>query len=258
VLSILADSGARGTLEDVYSRYQETLGEDHPATWLTAKSLAVTLRRLGEVQKAAAIITDASARHLKPLRADHPDTIACQLEHACVYWALDHREPALALADGAYRAYGKPHPFTLAGNTLAVFCRYVPDTKIAQDHRGLGEEPARQLPALPGPAHQYTLIGQLNRANLWFAERLGADAHGVDDDTYARPKGKFGLDHPTALGALINRAPSGPAVRPGPRWEPQLADATRQCEDMWGPAHPYVVAARQRTRVDVDIELPPT
>ena len=52
------------------------LGEDHPDTLSSAVGLSVSLRFLGDVQRARRLDEDTLARSRRVLGEDHPDTLA--------------------------------------------------------------------------------------------------------------------------------------------------------------------------------------
>jgi hypothetical protein len=66
---------ARDLDQETLDRRRSVLGEDHPDTLDTARSLASDLRELGEVRAARDLDQDTLNRSRRILGEDHPDTL---------------------------------------------------------------------------------------------------------------------------------------------------------------------------------------
>ena len=232
------------------------LGGMHGTTLMAGRNLSVTLRRRGRFDEAATIIEKTAADYVATLGADHADTLAAQLEHACVLSATGAQAPAEQLADRLLERYrvvrGPEHPFTLAAaNDLAVF--RLRDGRPG-DARQLIEDTVEHLERALGPRHPHTLVARGNLATALFELGETEAARRLDEDGYTLLRSQLDGDNPIVVAAAANLAASlGAAGDPTGAAELR-ADTLRICGPSFGPSHPFIVALREGTRINSDIE----
>ena len=105
-------------------------------TLRTAKSLAVSLRKVGRLDEAYALTREIVARYDRVYEANHPDSLACKLNVACDLSARDETNAVIEVASGVLQAYqvalGVAHPFTLvAENNISTYLRGVGSVREA-------------------------------------------------------------------------------------------------------------------------------
>ena len=172
VLAVLIRDLTRFSLVKV-DRGSNTIEVD---TLRTAKSLAVSLRKMGRVTEAFELTRQTSERYVSAYGADQPDALACQLNLACDQSALDDHAAAYETASEVLRAYeesiGTAHPFTLAArNNISTYLRGTGSVRTALE---LADRTLAGLRVALGDDHQFTLTCAVNRANcLHDLGRLG-------------------------------------------------------------------------------------
>lgn len=252
--------GSRRRLEITQATSQESLGPHHTVTLRAGKSLAVTLRRLGRLTDAHTLTAETLERYDRQLGRRHPHAMACELELACVLSALGKHDEAHRIAADLVVHYrqgsGPEHPFTLAAeNNLAIF-----DMRAGEHERArpVIESVAAGMSRVLGPEHPYTLVCQMNLGNVRFSLGDADGALRIDERTHTLLRSQFGGDHPTALAAAANLAHSLRATGAVRHAETRLTETLRLAQRVLGEDHPNTVAIDQGTRINTDIEPPPT
>ncbi|MCA1693892.1 MAG: tetratricopeptide repeat protein [Actinobacteria bacterium] len=100
---------------------REMLGEQHPDTLTSARSLALNLRALGQYEVARRLNEDTLARSRRVLGEEHPDTLTSANNLALDLWALRQYEAARRLVEDILawrrRVLGEEHPDTLTSTS---------------------------------------------------------------------------------------------------------------------------------------------
>ncbi|BCB82578.1 hypothetical protein GCM10022251_79570 [Phytohabitans flavus] len=234
--------------------------EDDPHTLRTAKTLAVTLRKLGEVVNAHGLTQDTLARLDRVLGRSHTHTLACVSNLACDQSALGDDRGARRTAEEALTRYrqkfGVDHLFSLAcENNLAIFLRRLGEAEEAGE---LAERVAERMETAMGRNHPYSLAVLVNRANALYDLGQYPEALAIDEDIYPRltsPEG-LGPDHPDTIAAAnnlaISRRINGDRASAQELIQEQLARAMR----VLGADHPNTAAIRNGVRLNCDIDPP--
>ncbi len=251
---------ARKLLEVSLDTHKDVLGDRHPETLRTAKTLAVTMRKLGDFDSARVLTLSTLDAFKLVLGPSHPDTMNCTINLACDQSAGGDDEGARRIAQEALDRYretlGDDHPFTLAcKNNLAIFLRKLADQAAA---RPLAEQVADRLRRSLGDDHPYTLACLINHANDLFDAGEFEAARRIDDDTYHRIARILGEDHPDTLAVANNLSISRHATGDdagGRRLMHQVLDRSIR---VLGAEHPNTLAVRSGTRLNCDLEPPPT
>jgi Mrp family chromosome partitioning ATPase/tetratricopeptide (TPR) repeat protein len=246
--------GSRTTLEEALGLAREVVGAEHPLTLEIIRSLATTQRWLGEPQKANINLEEALVLYDKIVGGQHPNTIGARLERSCVMSDLGDDEMARRLAtdaDKAYRTiYDEHHPACLiARNNVAVFVRRTGDLA---EGRSLAEENVRLLVQSLGPQHPATALAYSNVANGAYQAGEFDYASRTDDRAYRALKAALEPDHPALIAITVNTTLG--RIAGGMPAEADLAATIAFAERALGPEHPITVGARDRKRLDLDIE----
>jgi putative methionine-R-sulfoxide reductase with GAF domain len=152
--------------EDTLAHYRRVLGNDHPDTLRSAHHLAVSLRALGEHQRARQLHEDTLTRRRRVLGDDHPDTLRSANNLANNLSALGEHEQARELHEDTLtrrrRVLGDDHPHTLlSANNLAA------DLSALGKHeqaRRLDEDTLTRYRRVLGNNHPTTLLSATNLA----------------------------------------------------------------------------------------------
>jgi tetratricopeptide (TPR) repeat protein len=240
-------------------------GDDAPDTLRAAKSLAVSLRVLGQYERAAALTDDTLAR-FEERYGDGPDTLLCALNKAADDWSLGRSGDALRRAQDVWQRYrrllGDDHPNSLAcSDNVSVYLRTPgasrPDRRRAAN---LGETATTRLTELLGASHPFTLCAEVNwanaRAELEELEELEA-AELSERSCLARLTTHLGEDHPDTLACRSNLAVTLKAQ--GHTTEAQRlhdeAVAAFAHDRNFGESHPDTISAEGWERISHIIEL---
>lgn len=250
---------ARDLLEDVFARQREVAGEAI-LTWRLAANLAASLRLTGDPGRGQRVAVEAFEQLTALAGAQHPDTIAAELQLAFGLWSLGQIDTARKHAQRVHDFYrdrrGQKHPFTLI--TAADLAMIERANGELINSRGRAEHAAAELRAVLGPTHPYLLMAQMSAATARLRLGLVDEAYGLDREAQHRLSEQLGDKHPTTLAAEVNLALSARERQDGPQARAELPRAQDRCRELLGPAHPYTIAAQDARRIDVDIELQPT
>ena len=112
-------------LRTTYEKYREAVpGEDLMDSLRTAKSLAVSLRKAGLQSQAIDLTQETYDRYLRNYPRESPDVLACALNLACDYSALNDKSRACQIVSEVKAAYQRTlpedHPYTLVADNNLV------------------------------------------------------------------------------------------------------------------------------------------
>ncbi len=167
---------------------RRVLGEEHPATLISASSLAGNLWALGQYEAARRLNEDTLARRRRVLGEEHPDTLISAGNLALNLRALGQYEAARRLDEDTLarlrRVLGADHPDTLASaNNLALNLRALGQHEAA---RRLAEDTLARLRRVLGADHPQTLNSANNLADDLRALGQHEAARQLDEDTETR------------------------------------------------------------------------
>jgi hypothetical protein len=251
---------ARSAEEDLVSKYRRLARhEGHPLVLRALRSLSVARRKAGAHAAALEASLEVRQQFVQRYREDHPDTLAASLNLSIDYRTTGDLDRARRLGEDTWQRYrqtlGRTHPHALAaGGALAITLRLSGDADAAL---AIDTEAAASLADRLGPEHPLTLVAGLNLAGDLFAVGEFDRAHDQDTDAVARMRTAFGPEHPTTLCALANLGLDLRALGREVEGEEVRAEAINGLEGRLGPDHPVTKAARERQRLNVDLDPMP-
>jgi tetratricopeptide (TPR) repeat protein len=252
--------GSLELLREAYENYVGNVGEDDTGTLLTAQSLAVSLRKVGYLDDAHQRTLDTSERYETRKASKQPEALACQLNLAAAQAALGDRTTAHATASKVHLAYvqslGENHPFTLA--VASNMAGYLRGTGQVREALLLAESTLRSLRVNLGDDHPYPLSCALTMANCLHDLGQFSAADDLQRETFARLRKILGDTHPDTLTAQANLAIIMRAMGQrddADRLQRQVAAA--MARPPLGESHPSIVALRNWTLVDGELEPQP-
>jgi putative methionine-R-sulfoxide reductase with GAF domain len=194
--------------EDTLARHRRVLGNDHPDTLLSAHHLAISLRALGEHQRARQLHEDTLARRRRVLGDDHPDTLSSAHHLAISLRALGEHQRARQLHEDTLarrrRVLGDDHPDTLSSaNNLANNLAALGEHEQARE---LHEDTLTRRRRVLGDDHPHTLLSANNLAGDLSALGKHEQARQLDEDTLSRYRRVLGDDHPSTVLSATNLA----------------------------------------------------
>ncbi|GAA3201126.1 FxSxx-COOH system tetratricopeptide repeat protein [Actinocorallia longicatena] len=227
-------------------------------TLRTAKSLAVSLRRLGHYQDSKALMEETLRGYLQhfPSTPERPSTeLALASCHAALGDDQTAKTMAQAIHDSQLDDLGADHPFTLVtGANLVAFLRGIGDLEAAAD---LGSRTLTALRSKLGPDHPYTLACAVNVANTLADQGQPQAAADLERETLRLFRDVLPPDHPDTLACQANLSislrQSGKATESNDLRN-RTVDSLRL---ILGEDHPLVADARAHRRIDGEIEFQP-
>ncbi len=177
------------------------LGQQHPDTLTSARSLALNLRALGQYELARRLNEDTLVRSRRVLGEEHPDTLTSANNLALDLWALRQYEAARRLVQDILtrrrRLLGEDHPDTLtSASNLAANLRGLGHYEAA---RRLDEDVLTRRRRVLGEEHPDTLMSARNLASNLRRSGQYEAARRLDEDTLARQQRVLGQEHPDTL-----------------------------------------------------------
>ena len=177
------------------------LGQQHPDTLISARSLALNLRALGQYELARRLNEDTLVRSRRVLGEEHPDTLTSANNLALDLWALRQYEAARRLVQEILarrrRVLGEEHPDTLtSASNLAANLRGLGHYEVA---RRLDEDVLTRRRRVLGEEHPDTLMSARNLASNLRRSGQYEAARQLDEDTLARQRRVLGQEHPDTL-----------------------------------------------------------
>jgi tetratricopeptide (TPR) repeat protein len=252
--------GSKAILEQILTSYYRVpeLGSNHRETIRAAKNLAVTLRKLGEFERAHELVDDTLRRARQVYGAEHPETLACEMTLATTLSALRHHTRAIEFANSTLlkmrRVLHEGDVYTVAcTNNLAIFLR--------KDDRADEAFPYAELALVQAVSglttgHPYIHVAQMNLATALSlrGDNQAALVHAEAADMGLRST--LGDDHPDTIGAGSNLA----LIRVDlgdPTGERLYQEMLSLARTTMGLDNTRVVSAARRERINCYIEPPP-
>jgi tetratricopeptide (TPR) repeat protein len=251
--------------QDAVAAQEAALGSTHPHVLHSRRNAAMLLRKLGRYQQARERAEINYAAYLARFPEHHESSLAAGVS-LCNALRDENRDlasmrRALELIERMVHLYRRDfvdHPFTHACTTnLAVVLRRLGEVDEA---RYLNTEATEQLRASLGETHPYALCSATNLAADLAATGDFAAAADLSASVLAasRDGSLRGPEHPYTLAATLNHALDLFAVGRHTEAEALWGDVVPRFDRILGPDHPETLAARNRQRIDADIEPPPT
>ncbi|MFD7456500.1 FxSxx-COOH system tetratricopeptide repeat protein [Streptomyces sp. NPDC059868] len=247
--------GARDFQEDVYRRARSTFGEEHPLTLRIARNLAVCRRRDGALAEAAKLSEETLRRFTARYGVDHADSLATEV-NLCVDQRLaGELERSRALGEDAARRYaarlGEHHAYTqMAKANLAATLRALGDLDAAQE---LEDEAARRLTETLGDRYVVTLTVALGQANTVYARLDFEGARALDEANLPLLAEVAGANHPLTLACTANLALDLRGLGRVAEADELQRKAVEGFQRVVRSDHPWLLAARQRRRIECDL-----
>ncbi|MFC5945516.1 FxSxx-COOH system tetratricopeptide repeat protein [Micromonospora harpali] len=246
--------------EGVYQRYVMFFGPDHPDSLRAMKNLAVTRRKAGQYLDAYRLASSCLARHRHRFGPDYAETLAAATNLANDLRCLGEVPGARARAEEAVHRLrataGDEHPYTLcAAVDLAICLRLAGEPDEA---RRLDERTRAGLAEVLAPDHPYTLACATNLASDLRALGEVRAARRLGEELLERLRRVRGATHPYTLACASNLADDRRADDDHEGARELLRETMAGYERTLGVGHPEAEAAAARTRLDCDVEPPPT
>ncbi|MDG4802379.1 FxSxx-COOH system tetratricopeptide repeat protein [Micromonospora sp. WMMD980] len=246
--------------EEVYQRYVVFLGADHPDSLRAMKNLAVSRRKAGRYLDAYQLARDCLARHRRRFGPDYPETLAAATNLANDLRCLEETPGARARAEEAVArlraTVGEQHPYTLCASVNLAVCLRL--TGEPEEARRLGERTRAGLSTTLGPEHPYTLAGATNLASDLRALGEVRAARELGEEVWRASRATRGATHPYTLAGAVNLADDRRADGDHEGARELLLESIDGYRQRLGPDHPETEAAAAGTRMDCDVEPPPT
>ncbi|MEU7059790.1 FxSxx-COOH system tetratricopeptide repeat protein [Streptomyces sp. NPDC046197] len=247
--------GARDFQEDAHRRARTTLGEEHPLTLRIARNLAVCRRRDGALAEALKLSEETLRRFIARYGPDHFDALATATNVSVDQRLAGDLDGSRQLAEVTLRRYvqrlGQNHAYTLLTKAnLAATWRALGGLDSAQE---LEDDAAGRLAETLGPRHVTTLTVAIGQANTAYARLDFERAQAIDEDNLPLLAEVAGETHPLTLSVTANLALDLRGLGRGA----EADELQRRAVDGFGGVvradHPWLLAARQRRRVECDM-----
>ncbi|MGW6009249.1 FxSxx-COOH system tetratricopeptide repeat protein [Streptomyces sp. NPDC055210] len=251
--------GSRDFQEDVYRRANAALGADNPLALRIARNLAVCRRRDGALAEGARRSEETLHRFEIRYGKDHVDWLATAINFSVDLRLAGKLDASRQLAEETAQRYasllGETHTFTLLSNVeLATTHRAFGDLDSAQE---LEDEAARLLAETVGPAHVTALTVELGRANTVYARLEFDRARELDEANLPLLTEAAGEQHPLTLTCTANLALDLRGLGRGAEADRLQRTAVDGFSRVVRSSHPWLLAARQRRRIEVDLSPMP-
>jgi tetratricopeptide (TPR) repeat protein len=252
---------ASSMLTDTLPVYRSVVGDMHPGALLATRVQVMALRKLGDIFGA---LTLAHKNHHDAglwFGEDHENTLNAGLSLVNALLADGDLGNATLMANtvlaGCERVFGDGHPTTLAMlvNSAAVLRALGGDISEA---RRRDERATTELGRALGEHHPYTLCARHNFAvDL---AKLGFEGRSLDELKAVHELSALHREatHPDHLAGEIDLALARIVIGGPAAGQPALTTATAALQARLGPAHPNVLAAKEKRWLECDIEPPLT
>ncbi|GCB45353.1 hypothetical protein SNL152K_2643 [Streptomyces sp. NL15-2K] len=247
--------GARDFQEDVHRRARTALGEEHPLTLRVARNLAVCRRRDGALAEAAKLSDETLRRFVARYGSVHADSLSTAINLSVDQRLAGDLDSSRQLGEETARRYatllGENHAYTLLTQAnLAATLRALGALDSAQE---LEDAAADRLAQTLGAKHVITLTVAVGRANTAYA-RLDFDrAHEIDQANVPLLAEIAGEEHPLTLSVTANLALDLRGLGRGAEADEMQREAVEGLTRVVRADHPWLVAARQRRRIECDM-----
>ncbi|GAA4014321.1 FxSxx-COOH system tetratricopeptide repeat protein [Streptomyces plumbiresistens] len=247
--------GARDFQEDVHRRARTAFGEEHPLTLRIARNLAVCRRRDGALAEAAKLAEETLRRFVARYGPDHFDSLSTATNLSVDQRLAGDLESSRQLADVTLRRYeqrlGEDHAYTLlARANLAATLRALGSLDTAQEQE---DAAAARLAETVGDHHVLTLTVALGQANTAYARLDFERAHEIDRANLPLLAEVAGEEHPLTLSCTANLALDLRGLGRGPEADELQRKAVDGFTRILRADHPWLLAARQRRRIECDM-----
>ncbi|MCW6004629.1 tetratricopeptide repeat protein [Micromonospora sp. CPCC 205371] len=251
--------------EDAITTQEAAVGPAHPSVLMARRTIAMLLRKLGRHRQARERAEETYAAYVARFPENHEHALAAMISLSNALRDesrdVDSLRRARQLCERALALYQRSFPkhpfFFVCQVNLALIHRASGDVAEA---RRLNTEAEARLREMLGERHPYTLCAATNLASdlaaagdYTAARRLSQVTLEISQDQSVR-----GPDHPYTLGCALNHALDLEAVGHMDEAAELWRDTHRRFVTVLGPDHPDSLQARERRRVDADIEPPPT
>ncbi|MEU9961296.1 FxSxx-COOH system tetratricopeptide repeat protein [Streptomyces sp. NPDC050982] len=247
--------GARDFQEDVYRRVRDSLGEENPLTLRVARNLAVCRRRDGAIAEAAKLSEETLRRLVTGYGRDHADALSTAINVTVDRRLTGDLDGSRQLGEDTVQRYeqrlGKNHAYTLlAKANLAATMRALGNLGKAQE---LEDDSARRLTDTLGSGHVTTATVVLGQASTAYA-RLDFDrACEIDQVNLPLLAEVAGVDHPLTLSCSANLSLDLRGLGRGAEADELEQRAVDGFTRVVRADHPWLLAARQRRRIECDM-----
>ncbi|CAM5264782.1 Cytochrome c OS=Streptomyces aurantiogriseus OX=66870 GN=GCM10010251_84910 PE=4 SV=1 [Streptomyces aurantiogriseus] len=251
--------GARDLQEDLYRRARSELGEEHRLTLHIAATLAVCRRRDGALS-AAAVLSEETLWHCTArYGSDHLDSLLAAINAAVDRRLAGDAEWSQQLSETTTQRLaarlGEDHLCTLVAEAnLAATLRTLGRLDDAQE---LEDDVAHRLDATVGPRHMTALTVAIGRANTAYAGLEFERAHEIDESNQLLLAEIAGEQHPLRLACTANLALDLRGLGQGAEADELQRTAIEGLLAVVREDHPWLLAARQRRRIECDVALIP-
>ncbi|WP_151480346.1 FxSxx-COOH system tetratricopeptide repeat protein, partial [Streptomyces albicerus] len=247
--------GSRDFQEDVYRRVRELFGGENITTLRLARNLAVCRRRDGAVAEAAKLSEETLRRLMLGYGRDHYDTLSTAINVVVDRRLTGDLEQSRELGEDTARRYGhrlgEDHAYTLI--TKANLAATLRALGALEGARELDDDAARRLTDTLGPRHVTTLTVALGRANTAYAGLDFDQAREIDEATLPLLTEIAGEDHPLTLSCTANLAIDLRGLGRGAEADELERKAVEGFTRVVRGDHPWLLAARQRRRIECDM-----
>ena len=238
---------ARELTQEAYDglRRSPQFGEDHEYTLVTANSVALDLRILGDYQAALEVDLENLRRHRRVFGEDDLYTLRVRRNVAVNLRMLGDLDQAYEIDTDLVRQWSR----TLGPSqyqTLQCQANVARDLLAMGRHQEALDIVNRVVPGLReefGPRHCDVLLTSRSQAIAML--RLGnfAQAAAHARDTYNGTRGRLGPNHEHTLAAAMTLANALRAVGETAEARELAADAVGRYRHDFGPTHPFTLAA---------------
>ncbi|MCG7206826.1 FxSxx-COOH system tetratricopeptide repeat protein [Streptomyces arenae] len=197
-------------LSRAYEQYKRVrdLGKQFPGTLRCAKSLAVSLRRAGELEDARRLTAATMEQYRSQYTAPTPDSLACELNLAADLFAAEDPEAARDVAQKVLAEYvkkpGEAHPYTqTAMNNLGVFHWGCGDAEQAEE---VFQKTLERMTEVLGAHHPHTQFCSANYAIVLAESGRLEEAWEREQHSIEALRADLGAQHPEVLAVVSNGA----------------------------------------------------
>jgi tetratricopeptide (TPR) repeat protein len=247
--------GARDFQEDTYRRARSTLGEEHPLTLRIARNLAVCRRRDGALAEAAKLTEETLRKFINRYGPEHFDSLATATNLSVEHRLAGDYEASRQLAEVTVRRFeqrlGENHVYTLLTKAnLAATMRALGALDSAQE---LEDDAARRLAESVGEKHVTALTVAIGQANTAYARLDFERAREIDEANLPLLAEVAGPNHPLTLSCTANLALDLRGLGRGAEADELQRKAVDGFTGAVRADHPWLLAARQRRRIECDM-----
>jgi hypothetical protein len=264
---------AHDLLVEWMPRQERELGAEHGLVLLSERTQAITLRKLGDVERSVGLLRVNYERTRRRFRStpSHEFSLAASISLANALrqaGGADQLAEALTLIEEALRHYradfGPVHPLTLAAEVNEAIARRATGDRAAA--LTIDRQAYEELGNVLGPDHPYTICAGVSLATDYALNREHRAARELsalmlDRSRRADVDGRAargGTEHPYVLMRAVNLAHDLRAVGQESEGDELFEQSVAALRDLLPAGHPELLAAERGERLEGDIEPPPT